>query len=398
MEEAMSIQVDTRDIASHQLVRFSESEPVPLPNVQDTLSALWRLASEQVQEEGDAALARACLWNLVVFHSNPKRARGDSAGEQDRIETLLEEVTAAVPARVIHLEEWRDEASPAPGKEVEAWVTTNCLHTETGPHLLCCEQINLAGYGDSGHAHFPALVRAMLVPDIPVGLLWLDDVPRKGRMLGQLLQMSDRLIIDSQRTKDPASLLAVNDLQRVSPGKVADLGWQRLNPLRHLLADFFDPPGRAEQLGRLGRILIETSAEGRPTGYLLLGWLLSRCGYRDVQAVDLGSDTAALRWHVKRGDGKTFPLDFQVQDGYGGLDGIFRIQLEADGDTFAVRDVDPEHMSVESPDRNLPRVALREADEPELVAEALTANLRDGVYAEAMHMAAALAESEQWNQ
>lgn len=394
----MSVLVHTLDVTNGSLVLYEESDPIGLSAVQETLSALWRLASEQVQEEQDAALARACLWNLVPFHSNPKRSRGDSAGEAHRIETLLREVTVSVPARVIHLEEWRDESAPEPGKEVEAWVGTHCLHAATGPHLVCCEQINLAGYGEKGHSHFPALVRALLVPDIPVALLWLDDVPRKGRVLGQLLQMSDRMLIDNQHTTDPLSLVAVNELLRASPGKVTDLSWLRLGALRHLLAEFFDPPGRAEQLQRTQRILIETSPEGRNTGFLLLGWLLSRCGFREVRAMDTGNTGDALRWQVQRGQGKGFPLDFQVREGYGGLDGIFCIQLEADGDTFALHDVDPEHMSVQGPDRNLPRVALRESADPELVAQALATGLDDRVYAEALDMAAKLVECAQWNQ
>lgn len=394
----MSISVDSVPIANHELVRFTEGDPVPLGSVQDALTALWRLASSQVQEEGDAALARACLWNLVAFHSNPRLPRGDSQGEAGRIQALLDHVTAAVPARVLHLEEWRDEAAPVAGKEVEAWVTAHCLHTGTGPHLLCCEQVNLAGYGERGHSHFPALVRALLVPDIPVGLLWLDEVPRRGRVLGQLLQMSDRMIIDSQRAHDPDSLLAVAELQRMSPGKIVDLGWLRLNPLRHLVADFFDPTGRAEQLQRLERILIQTSPEGRPTGYLLLGWLLSRCGYGQAQAVDLGDRTDAFRWQVPRPDGKRIQLDFEVQDGDGGLDGVFCFQLEAGSDVFALHDVDPEHMSVSGPDGDLPKVTLREATEPELVAQALGTGGQDRVFAEALTMATTLVESQQWTQ
>jgi hypothetical protein len=179
---------------------------------------------------------------------------------------------------------------------------------------------------------------------------------------------------------------------------VTDLSWLRLGALRHLLAEFFDPPGRAEQLQRTQRILIETSPEGRNTGFLLLGWLLSRCGFREVRAMDTGNTGDALRWQVQRGQGKGFPLDFQVREGYGGLDGIFCIQLEADGDTFALHDVDPEHMSVQGPDRNLPRVALRESADPELVAQALATGLDDRVYAEALDMAAKLVECAQWNQ
>jgi len=394
----VSIDVSRLALPNAELVVLGETEPVSLPAVQDALSALWRLASEQVQEEQDAALARACLWNLVAYHSNPKRSRGDSAGVAHRIELLLQQVTVGVPARVIHLEEWRHEAAPEPGREVEAWVASHCLHTGSGPHLVCCEQINLAGYGEDGHSHFPALVRALLVPDLPVALLWLDEVPRKGRMLGQLLRISDRMIIDTQQTTEPASLQAVDDLLRASPRKVVDLSWLRLGALRHLVADFFDAPARAQQLQRLERVLIETSPEGRNTGYLLVGWLLSRCGITAVRSVDLGPKSADLRWEAQRADGTWFPLDFQVHQGYGGQDGVFCIQIEAGGDTFALRDVDAEHMSVQGPDRNLPSVALREPDEPGLVVEGLGANLHGQVFGEALAMAVQLVECAQWNQ
>jgi hypothetical protein len=55
-------------------------------------------------------------------------------------------------------------------------------------------------------------------------------------------------------------------------------------------------------------------------------------------------------------------------------------------------------MSVQGPDRNLPRVALRESADPELVAQALATGLDDRVYAEALDMAAKLVECAQWNQ
>ena len=393
----MSVTMQTRELGASRLRLFGESNPVSLAGVQDALSALWRRASGDLQQQGHSALARACLWNLVAFHSNPKRARGETGETAHHIEMLLELVTTVVPARVLHLEEWRDEPDPPSGKEVEAWVSTHCLEPASGPQVVCCEQVNLAGYGEQGHSHFPALVRALLVPDIPVGLLWLDEVPRKGRMLGQLLDICDRMIVDSQHAMAPDSLLAVNDLQRATPGKVADLSWLRLGPLRHLVADFFDPPGRAELLGRLDRVLIETSPQGRNTGYLLLGWLLSRCGYEQAKAVDLGRQAQACRWQVRRKDGKSLTLDFTTGRGDGGLDGVLAFQLEAGGHTFRLEDADDDHMSVSGPDRTLPRVALREASEPELVAEALAANLRDPVYFEALGLAARLVETELWN-
>jgi hypothetical protein len=397
MEEAMSVTVKQLELPHAQLAQYGETDPVALTAVQDALSALWRAASEQAQQEHGEALARACLWNLVAFHSNPQRPRGDSGGEASRIAQVLRQSTASVPARVIHLQEWRDASAPAPGQEVEAWVSTYCLLGQGAPRYVCCEQINLAGYGEKGHSHFPALVRALLVPDLPVGLLWLDDVPRKGRVLGQLLAMSDRMLIDNQHTTDPASLTAVHELLRGAATRVADLSWLRLNPLRHLVAEFFDPPERAAQLAQLERILIETSPEGRNTGLLLAGWLLSRCGFGQVRSVELGNGGTARRWQAQGPQGRSVLLDFLVRDGYGGLDGIFCIQIEAGGDTFALHDVDPEHMSVAGPDRTLPRVTLRENTEPGLLVEALATPLPDPVYTEALATAAALVESDQWN-
>ncbi len=393
----MTIRSEHKRRAAHDLTVLSESEAVGVAEVQNRLTALWRQASESLQEDRPDALALACLWNLVVFHSNPERKRGDSGGEAHRIQQLLEQVTTSVPARVIHLEEWRDEAARAPGQEVEAWVGTHCLHSGDTAHMVCCEQINVAGYGEQGHSHFPALVRALQVPDLPTALLWLDDVPRKGRVLGQLLRLSERLVADSQHTTAMESLLALNDLLQSAPARIVDLGWLRLNPLRNLVADFFDPPGRAEQLARMEAVRITTSREGRNNGLLVLGWLLSRCGYREATAVDLGGSDTAYRWRVPRGDGDAFTVDFAVQDGYGGLDGIFALELRAGGDTFSLHDVDPEHMAVRGPDRDLPRVALREADETGLVVEALGAGKAGTVFAEAVAMAALLAEGALWN-
>lgn len=400
----MSISVESRKLPGVTLVRFMEDGAVALKSVPDSLNVLWRNASETLREETHHALARACLWNLVAYSGTPGHPR-ESSRSASRIETLLEEVTARVPGRVIHLEQWDDDAPRTEGTEVEARVGTHCLHSGPGPHMVCCEQINLSGYGDRGRSHFAAGVRSLLVPDLPVALLWLDEVPRKGRLLAQLLELSDRLIIDSQRTHDAESLLAVRDLQAATPGKVTDLSWLRLKPLRYLVADCFDPPERAEQLAALEGLTLETTEAGRNTGLLLAGWLLSRCGCGPAKAEDAPEGMA--RWRVPRADGKAFPLQMAVKDAGsgadgpdtdrdGGLDGILRIEILAGGDRFELHDVDAAHMAVTTPDRTLPSVPLRESDEPGLVAEALAARLHDTIYAEALAAAAELVESEQW--
>ena len=396
----MNIKTTRKSYPPVELLILEHGDPVAPDRVQASLTELWRTASGEFQSEEEGALALASLWNLVAFHKKATGTGEDSAGGGLNIRELLEQVTISVPARVINLEECREEGAAGEGKEVEAWVATFCLHPPSGPNMVCCEQINLACYGEKGHSHFPALVRALLTPDLPAALLWLEDVPRRGHLLGQLLQISDRIIIDNQHTTESDSILAVNDLIRNTQARLVDLGWLRLGALRYLIADFFDPPGRAGQLERIERILIETSPQGRNTGFLLLGWLLSRCGYDEVQSVDLGSRSEARRWNIGKkesGGGAAFPLDFKVREGYGGMDGVFLIEIQAGGDTFALEDTDPEHMSVKGPDGNLPSVALRENADPELLVAALGRNTNDPVFNESLAMAAMLVEAEQWN-
>jgi len=392
----MSLSVTRKDMAPSEWVGLRESEPVGIEQVQKTLSALWCSASETLREE-EEALALARLWNLVAFHSNPGRERGDSGGTADRIQALLEKVTMSLPARVIHLEEWRDEATHEPGREIEARVGTHCLRSPGGHKIVCCQEINLAGYGEKGHSHFPALVRALLAPDLPMALIWLDDVPRRGRVLGQLLGMSDRVLVDSQHTTDSASIPAVLELCEAGTGHVVDLGWLRLTPLRHLVADLFEGPGRSGQLARIESIRIESSPKGRNTGMLLLGWLLARCGYDPVQAIDLGGRKDRSSWSVT-GHGRTFPVEFGIQEGDGRQDGIFVIEIRADDDTFLLKDVDPWHMTVQGPDGEIPRVPIRDAEDDELVVMGLGGRGEDPIYLEALNMTTRLVEMEQWNQ
>lgn len=390
----MSISIRRKPFPPNELVVLDHCEAVEIGEIQKTLTGLWRSASEDLQAGGGGTLALACLWNLVTYHSSPGGG-GDEPAR--RFQQLVDEVTLSIPARVIHLEDWADQSASPDGREVEAHVGTHCIHLAGAGRMVCCENIHLSGYGDQGRFHFPALVRALLTSNLPVALLWLEDVPLRGRLLGQLLAMSDRMVVDSQHAADPNSLPALDGLMASAGGRVIDLGWLRLRPLRHLVAEFFDSPERTAQLRKVEGIRIESSPKGRNTGMMLAGWFLSRCGLGPAEAVDLGHEAGAWRWKIANG-ADTFPLDFSVREGYGGQDEIFLIEIRAGGEAFELRDVDPEHMSVKGPEREVASLALRESSDAELVAAALAGRAADPIYAKALEMAAHLVETQQWNQ
>jgi glucose-6-phosphate dehydrogenase assembly protein OpcA len=135
----------------------------------------------------------------------------------------------------------------------------------------------------------------LLVPDLPVfvwrpgALAWDDE------LLGRLLDVADRFIIDSASCTDATAVLS--DLagrkrdDRWSPG---DFAWSRLAPWREAVAALFDAPDTAHLPARLERVVVRYGAGGDRSGAALLGaWAADRIEVaRERGAVGLGARVA----------------------------------------------------------------------------------------------------------
>jgi glucose-6-phosphate dehydrogenase assembly protein OpcA len=378
--------------ATPERITLGQGEPVDLAGVESAFTTLWRQAGEQFAGNNESSVVRACLWNLVAYMPGP----GADPQQVERLERMLADITQAVPSRVIRLQPREAGLAPA-GAEVQAWVATHCMASQSGGGTVCAEEVTLAGYGDGGASHFPPLVRALRVPDLPVALLWLHGLPPKGRLVGQLMQTTDRMLVDSHFMTSAGSLIALRDLIR-GVAAMGDLGWMRLTPMRYLIAKLFDPPGHGDNLSRLERIEVETTPDGLNEGFLLLGWLLSRAGYKEFKAVDLGGLDQRFRWQVRRGN-TSFPIDLFTRPGYSAYDydGILRLSIVAGGERYAMEQVDEEHVSLESSHHTQSRVALHGWEDAELIISALQVTGTDRIYVEALAVAAGLMDTEAWN-
>jgi glucose-6-phosphate dehydrogenase assembly protein OpcA len=130
---------------------------------------------------------------------------------------------------------------------------------------VCTETIRLRLGGN--RASVPAsIVQPLLLPDIPVFLRWRDVPPFGEREFEGLVDVVDRLIVDSTEWSDLptpyASLAEIFDRAMVS-----DIAWARTSRWRPELASLW--PGIAE----VRRIKV-TGTEAQ--AYLLAGWLRSR--------------------------------------------------------------------------------------------------------------------------
>jgi glucose-6-phosphate dehydrogenase assembly protein OpcA len=149
--------------------------------------------------------------------------------------------------------------------EVERWEVPD---TDRG---LVTEVVELTLRGSRAEA--PAsIVEPLLVSDLPVFLRWRGEPPWGAQELEQLVDVTDRLIVDSiewDEVPGPYSRLA----ELFPRCAASDIAWARTSRWRSHLATLWPAIGDVRTVGVHG-----TAAQA----WLLCGWLRSRLGRDDI--------------------------------------------------------------------------------------------------------------------
>jgi glucose-6-phosphate dehydrogenase assembly protein OpcA len=241
---------------------------VDTTSIERSLSELWRAS----KAEADDAIMRAALWN-VVAHT------WDSNQHAAASETLCA-ASASVPQRTIIV-----QANPAAAPDLASWIGANC-HLVGGNKQVCSEEIAIVAGGDRIH-RVPPLVRALLIPDMPVAVWWLGDLPHEHEeYVGALLDPADRLIVDSCHFDSPDDLALVANVAEKTTTHPADLNWVRLEEWRVATASIFDPPEMRRRLGSMRRVRIVAGISSDEPFFgetveslLYAGWLAAQSGH-----------------------------------------------------------------------------------------------------------------------
>jgi glucose-6-phosphate dehydrogenase assembly protein OpcA len=150
---------------------------------------------------------------------------------------------------------------------LEANVDVDCFPSGQG-RQVCVETIRVRLCG--GRSEVPAsVVQPLLLPDLPVFLRWRGLPPFGERAFEELLDVVDRLIVDSTEwpgLPGPYAQLA-EIFDRVV---VSDIAWARTSRWRPQLASLWPEIGSVKRLKVTG-----TVAQAQ----LLAGWLRSRLGH-----------------------------------------------------------------------------------------------------------------------
>ena len=146
-----------------------------------------------------------------------------------------------------------------------------------GGRKICTETIRVRLRGERSHA--PAsVVQPLLLPDLPAFLRWRGMPPFGEAHFEGLVDVVDRLIVDSTEWPDlPASYASLNEIfDRVA---VSDIAWARTSRWRPHLATLWPEIANVKRLRVTG-----TAAQA----HLLAGWMRSRLGH----AVELEHEQA----------------------------------------------------------------------------------------------------------
>lgn len=267
---------------------------VDVTRIEKELSELWRAE----QHDAKRAVTKAALWNVV--------AHTWTSEEHARATQVLAAASAAVPQRTIVVQaDPHEEAG-----EIASWISANCHLVGGGKEQVCSEEVSIVASGERV-SHIAPLVKALLLPDMPVAVWWLGDLPDDHRHYAEtLLEAADRLIVDSAQFNSPTDLELVARIADETATAPADLNWARIEEWRAATAALFDPPPMRACLPHIAKVRVMSGGGGAfgelAQAFLYVGWLsaqltidlpfelVSEGNARGIVAVEIHSHDGAI--------------------------------------------------------------------------------------------------------
>lgn len=366
-------------------------QAVEIGQIDEALRQAWREEAARAASEQDSLAARTNVLNLIVHTS--------SAAELEQVSAAIGRLGVQHPSRTLLL-----LAEPAAEESgLAAWVNTNVAPLPGTSRRLLFEQVTIAARGEAARYLAP-VIDPLLIAELPNFLWWLGEPPTKEPRCARMLDLVNRLIVDSASFADLGrGLHELAELTVIPYGvAVSDFAWGRLRPWRELIAQFFDPTDYAANIAAIDRVDITYEPEGPhpfsglSESILALGWACSRLGWLVGRPAARDTD-GSLHWQFGTG-WRTVEVTVRPNRQGDGVTGLRRMTLATGGQhpaTFHVYREGGTHLATAVESSSAPHLErvmrASEPDENELLLQALNQFGRDRTYDGALVFAAQLA-------
>lgn len=270
-----------------EAVTTTDDVRVDINAIEKSLADLWR-----GEKDGEHAVTRAALWNVVAHTST-----GD---HHNQATETLGQASATVPQRAIVI-----RSTPSAEAEISTWISAHCHLVGPGKQV-CSEQIDILAGGDRIH-RVPPIVNALLIPDMPVAIWWLGDLPNEHEeYVEALLEPADRLIVDSVYFDSPADLALIGRVAERTSTAPADLNWVRLEEWRTATASIFDAPHMRSRLQSVRRVRVVAGVSDTPffgesiESLLFASWLSVQTGHHVSGEGKVEGSAGAIDYRLER--------------------------------------------------------------------------------------------------
>lgn len=258
---------------------------------------------------------RASLFNLIVFNRLSTRT--------DYIRNIVQKVVEKFPCRTLFISSDPDASHPYLKTAVSVVIP------QSGESTAACDQIDI-GVSGADIDRVPFVLLPHILPDLPVYLLWTEDLSENHPLFNPLVKLSTRLIFDSESAD---SLLAFSQkllhLHQTKKIDIADLNWARTEGWRELIGSTFASEKRVDELRKISTL--ELTYNARETEFFchlkiqamyLLAWLSSRLEWNFIKAdKDLHFQFETIKANIKSdqwkklGPGTVIGMEFHTADG-----------------------------------------------------------------------------------
>lgn len=363
-------------------------------------ASLDRAASSTSDNESASVEVRASTFNLIAV----ARRQADAA----RIEDAVLRLGDLNPSRATIL-----VADPGVDRPAEAGLGVRVALVEQpggkDRQPIRFESVTVEASAQDDR-HLASVASPLLVADLPDFLWWPGDGFVGSKLFEDLMDVSDRVMIDSAELAEPTKGLhfLAGMLSRAQGcPNMSDFAWARLASWRQIVAQFFDPPTALPLLDAIDEVTIYYAdcaggTSGFSAGLLMAGWLATRLGWTAPgEMVPMGDPAEGWRVTLRagsRGQLREVVLWLQPTADPNATRSLGGVVLRAGGatpSTFRIERVDALGLSTRSEIRGRPPVSrmvyATTPDDPTLLADELRVFGRDVTFEEALAFAATLA-------